>query len=127
MDRTHNTQNLLLKNNEAEISVPQKRNPHTIHATQQSLDRAIFATQNISLASSPRVFATLHLALAFWYPAMAAASSSSPAFHWASFHWARRRDEVFGAAAHLHQQLHGLGHPVAPTLGSAHLSAPPVG
>ena len=26
-----------------------------------------------------------------------------------------------------HQQLHGLGQPVAPTLSSAHLSAPPVG
>merc|ERR1712086_709018 len=82
MDRTHNTQNLLLKNNEAEISVPQKRNPHTTHATQQSLDRAIFATKNVSLASPRRTFATLHLDLALWYLALAAASSSSSAFHW---------------------------------------------
>ena len=52
------------------------------HATQQSLDRAIFATKNVSLASPRRTFATLHLDLALWYLALAAASSFSSAFHW---------------------------------------------
>ena len=41
--------------------------------------------------------------------------------------WRTPTDGVFCAAAHLHQQLHDLGRPVAPTLSSAHLSAPPVG
>ena len=73
-NRTHNTKSLLLKNNEAEISVPQKRNPHTTCGTQQSLDRAIFATKHISLASPRRVFATFHLSLAFWYPSLGGCS-----------------------------------------------------
>ena len=120
-------------------SALRKRDRPRDHSTTRPRSGAIFATKNIflagsgsefifvALASPRRTFAALHLALALWYPAPAAASSSSSAFHWASSFWRTPADGVLGAAAHLHQQLHGLGRPVAPTLSSAHLSAPPVG
>ena len=127
-NRTHNTQNLLLKKQRSRDIGTAKAKP-----THNPRHAAIARPRDIrSKKTSPwhphHVFLPPSILpwLSGTLPWLQPAPAHLLAIGQAPF-GVRRLDEVFCAAAHLHQQLHGLGRPVAPTLSSAHLSAPPVG